>query len=133
MTKQLKVFGLQSDKDFEQPLLEMDRTKAIVIVLNWIMMYAREGHKFDLRIPSSNKVYETCLSVHKKSIYVQEIREAPELIGKVWHYWGEQVNYQTLTPEKIQNSTYHADLLESFLEVNDAPNKFIEGKNEIEE
>ena len=120
----LRSYGLQDDDDFTQPLAEMLPAKAIWTVVNWLSINAKDGHELCLRIPVGNSkgVYEAWLVTKARTNYVKSIRKVPELIGKIWHYWDAHVNYQTLTLEKIKNSTYHADLTEYFIETDGKQN-----------
>jgi len=50
------------------------------------------------------------------TMFVQQTREAPELVGKALHQWDNHINYRTLTLEEIIRSVQRVDLTNSLQE-----------------
>jgi len=116
--KTLRPYGINSGEEFIKPLAEMVAEKAMCIIVNWLVNNATPGYEIPLRVPDSleRQIYEAELVTKGRTIYITNIRKAPELIGKLLHCWDEGTNYNTLTMEKIMYSSEHADLIESFPE-----------------
>jgi len=119
----LRPYGINSNEEFIKPLAEMVPEKALCIVTNWLVNNATPGYEITLRIADSveRQVYEAQLVTKGRTIYITNIRKAPELIGKLLHCWVEGTNNNTLTREKkIMYSSENADLIESFPETDSA-------------
>ena len=116
--KPLRPYGINSNEEFIKPLAEMVPEKALYIVTTRLVNNATPGYEIPLRVPDSleRQIYEAELVTKGRTIYITNIRKAPELIGKLLHCWDEGTNYNTLTMEKIMYSSEHADLIESFPE-----------------
>jgi len=98
----LRPYGIDSNEEFIKPLAETVAEKAICIVINWLVNNATPGYEITLRIPDSGEgqVYVAQLVTKGRTIYITNIRKAPELIGKLSHCWDESTNYNTLTMKK---------------------------------
>ena len=61
--------------------------------------------------------YIVGLFLRNSSIYVEYIRDAPELVNKVLHHWNLNNTYQTLSVQAIEDSVERAIIL-NLLDVN---------------
>jgi len=111
--KALRIYGASNDDVLTQPLATMPPEQVIKLVLNWLTLHAKNGHKTELRmpVPEEQKVYESGLLLKHNAIYVKYIHAAPELIAKTLHYWNLPVTYQTLTLKEIQSSVDRANAI----------------------
>ena len=96
----------------------MDPGKAMRLVLNWLTLNAKNGYKIELRIkvPEEQMVYKSRIRMGGGTMFVQQTREAPELVGKALHQWDNHINYRTLTLEEIIRSVQRVDLTNSLQE-----------------
>jgi len=124
----LRRYGISNDAELTQPFAEMDPGITTRIILNWLTLNAKDGYEVELRIevPEEQAVYRSRIHMHSETIFVQQVRKAPELVGKVLHQWGNQVNYQALTLEEIIRSIYRADLTNYLEEDNSIIKDYIE-------
>jgi len=106
----LRIFGANSKKEITQPLGNMPVEQAMTLVLNWLTLHAKNGHAVELRMfeLQEQKAYATGLLLKNNAIYVQYVRDAPELINKILHYWDPSITYQTLSTKEIKNSVEYA-------------------------
>jgi len=90
----------------------MDSGKATRIILNWLTLNAKDGYDVELRImvPEGQTIYRSKIRMRGGTIFVQKVRKATEVVGKVLHQWDDQVSYQTLTLEEIIRSVQRADV-----------------------
>jgi len=116
--KALRIFGANSKGAIMQPLGKMPVEKAMAMVLNWLAWHGENGQQIELRMPEpkEQKVYAVGLALRNSAIYVQYVRDAPELINKTLHQWDLMTTYQTLTVKEIAGSAERADVL-NMLEV----------------
>ena len=111
--KALRIYWASNNDELTQPLATMPSEQVITLVLNWLTIHAKNGHKIELRIsePEEQKIYASGLLLKHNAIYVQYVYDAPELIGKTLHYWDLPVTCQTLTLKEIQNSVDRANAI----------------------
>jgi len=90
----------------------MDPGKATRIILNCLTLNAKDGYDVELRImvPEEQTICRSKIRMRGGTIFVQKVRKATELVGKVLHQWDDQVSYQTLTLEEIIRSVQRADV-----------------------
>ena len=90
----------------------MDSGKATRIILNCLTLNAKDGYDVELRImvPEGQTIYRSKIRMRGGTIFVQKVRKATEVVGKVLHQWDDQVSYQTLTLEEIIRSVQRADV-----------------------
>jgi len=90
----------------------MDPGKATRIILNCLTLNAKDGYDVELRImvPEGQTIYRSKIRMRGGTIFVQKVRKATEVVGKVLHQWDDQVSYQTLTLEEIIRSVQRADV-----------------------
>jgi len=90
----------------------MDPGKATRIILNCLTLNAKDGYDVELRImvPEEQTIYRSKIRMRGGTIFVQKVRKATEVVGKVLHQWDDQVSYQTLTLEEIIRSVQRADV-----------------------
>ena len=90
----------------------MDPGKATRIILNWLTLNAKDGYDVELRImvPEGQTIYRSKIRMRGGTIFVQKVRKATEVVGKVLPQWDDQVSYQTLTLEEIIRSVQRADV-----------------------
>jgi len=69
--------------------------------------------------PKEQKVYAVGLALRNSAIYVQYVRDTPELINKTLHQWDLMTTYQPLTVKETADSAEKADVL-NMLEVDRA-------------
>jgi len=108
----LRRYGISNDAEFTQPFAEMDPGIATRLIMNWLTLKAKDGYEVELRmkVPEEQTVYSSKIRMHKGTIFVQQIRKRPELVGTALHQWESQANYQTPTFEEIMRSVHRADL-----------------------
>jgi len=87
-------------------------------ILNWLTLNARNGYDVELRIavPEERMVYRSRIRMQGGTMFVQDTREAPELIDKAFHQWNDHVIYRTLTLGEITRSVQRAELTNSLQE-----------------
>jgi len=114
----LRKYEISNDPEITQSLAEMDFGKATRVVLNWLILNAKNGYDVELSVmvPEERMVYKSRIRMRGGTMFVQQTREAPELIDKVLHQWNDHVNYRTLTSEEIIRSVQRAELTNSLQE-----------------
>jgi len=114
----LQKYGISNDAEISQPFADMDPGKTTRLIRNWLTLNAKNGYDIELRImvPEEEMVYKSRIRMRGGTMFVQQTREAPELVGKALHQWNDHVNYRTLTLEEIIRSVQRADLTNSLQE-----------------
>jgi len=107
------IVGVADREETKQPLSDLTDTKAMALVLNWLAWHGENGKQIELRLaePQEPTVYALGLLLQKNAIYVQYVRNTPELLNKMLHHWYYSITYQILSVQDIKNSVENADIV----------------------
>ena len=92
----------------------MTSDQATAQILNWITWQMKNGEDTEIRLSDLKKenVYNVHIKKWKKGkITIEDITHEPTLVGKVLHYWGNFVTYETLSAFELKASIECADAL----------------------
>jgi len=57
-----------------------------------------------MQIDETGEMYVIIVANNRSVLYIAEVREASELIGRALHLWPEGTTYHTLSTDEVQRS-----------------------------
>jgi len=103
--------GFNEASKLNKPIKSMNKEEEFSCIVNWIMHRMPKREAVTIRFEASGQAYQAKIGHNGQRLYVNKPTLMTTISESTLYDWQGEETYNTLTADKIRNSTHRADQL----------------------